>query len=50
MQVGASVTMTLSIPFFSGKTILPYTALKEADSNLLKALALHPESYEQINV
>lgn len=37
-------------PFFSSKTIVPYTTLKEVDSNLLKALASHPESCEQINV
>ena len=50
MQVGASIITTLSFPFFASKAILLYTTLKEVDSNLLKALASHPESYEQINV
>lgn len=50
MQVGASIITTSLFPVFSSKTALPHTALKEVDSNLLKALASRSENYEQINV
>lgn len=38
------------ISLFSCKITFPHTALKEVDSNLLKALASHSENYGQINV